>query len=188
MYRDIPPLLREIVEPIVTAHGFELVDADRVRGPGGPVVRVVIDTPDGDGRVSVERCAEVSREIGTSLEAEGSFAPGCRLEVSSPGLDRVLAREKDFAAARGAEVRVETRRPVDGRRHFRGELLAFEQGVARLRVDGREHDVPFEAVARASQVYHFTPADFSRKGRPPAAAGPPGNESPDPESAAGEAK
>lgn len=167
MYRDIPDTLRAVVEPIVLAHGLELVDAELLAGPGGLVVRVVVDTPAGDGRVAIQRCADVSREIGTGLDAEGAFARGYRLEVTSPGLDRLLAREKDFAAARGAEVKIETRRPVGGRRHFRGELLAFEEGIAHLRVDGADHAVPFDEVARARQVYHFTPADFSK---PPRAA------------------
>jgi ribosome maturation factor RimP len=162
MYRDIPPRLREVVEPILASHGLELVDTEVLSGPGGPLVRVVVDTPAGDGRVPVGRCADVAREIGTGLDAEDSFSRGYRLEVASPGLDRVLAREKDFAAALGAEVKIETRRPLDGRRHFRGALVGFEAGVARVAIDGREHRVPFEEVARARQIYQFTPADFSK--------------------------
>jgi ribosome maturation factor RimP len=171
MYRDMPEDLRAVVEPIVLDHGLELVDADLRRGPGGPVVRVVVDTPAGDGRVAVERCADVSREIGTGLDAAGSLPAGYRLEVSSPGLDRVLAREKDFAAACGHEVRIETRRPLDGRRHFRGQLVAFEGGVARVRVDGREHAVPFDDVTRANQIYQFTRVDFGRTPQGSKAAG-----------------
>jgi ribosome maturation factor RimP len=165
MYRDIPDKLRALVEPIVIGHGLELVDAELLSGPGGPSVRVVVDTPEGDGRVAIERCAQVSREIGTGLDADESFPRGYRLEVASPGLDRLLAREKDFAAACGAEVKIETRRPLDGRRKFRGELVAFEGGVARVRVDGADHAVPFDEVARARRVYHFTPADFSKSSR-----------------------
>jgi len=163
MYRDIPQQLREVVEPIVLGHGLELVDAEVVRGPGGPVVRVVVDTPSGDGRVPVDRCAEVSREVGTGLDAEGELGSGYRLEVSSPGLDRLLAREKDVRAACGREVRIETRRPLAGRRHFRGRLLGFEAGVLQVSVDGREHAVPFAEVARARQVYEFTRDDFGAK-------------------------
>ena len=171
MYRDIPQGFRELVEPVLRDHGLELVDADLALGPGGLLVRLVVDNPSGDGRVPVERCAEVSREIGTCLDAEGAFAAGYRLEVSSPGLDRVLGREKDFAAALGAEVRIETREPIAGRRRFRGALLSFDDGVARVRVDGTVHALPFEAVARAQQVYHYTSADFGGKGAAPAASG-----------------
>jgi ribosome maturation factor RimP len=165
MYRDMPPRLRELVEPIVAAHGLELVDAEATGGPASALVRVVVDTPAGDGRVAIERCAALSREIGTTLDADGSFGDRYRLEVASPGLDRVLAREKDFASACGREVKIETRRPVDGRRHFRGELLSFEGGLARVRVDGVEFAVPFAEIGRANQVYQFGPADFGGKDR-----------------------
>jgi ribosome maturation factor RimP len=165
MYRDIPQSLRGLIEPVIDGQGLELVDAEITRGPGGALVRVVVDTRAGDGRVPLERCAEVSREIGTHLDAAGVVQTPYQLEVSSPGLDRRLSREKDFAAARGSEVRIETRRPLEGRRRFRGELVAFEDRVAQLRVDGRPVAIPFDEVARANQVYHFTPADFAKPGR-----------------------
>jgi ribosome maturation factor RimP len=85
-----------------------------------------------------------------------------RLEVSSPGLDRLLAREKDFRAACGSEVWIETRQPLDGRRRFRGQLITFEEGVARLTVDGCEVGIPFADVAKANTIYKFTRADFAR--------------------------
>jgi ribosome maturation factor RimP len=132
MYCDIPEDLRQLVEPVVEDAGFELVDVAVSRGRRPWLVRVTIDTVEGDGRVPIERCADVSREIETHLDAADAIPASYRLEVSSPGLDRLLAREKDFAAACGSEVQVETRKPVGGRRRFRGRLLAFEGGVARL--------------------------------------------------------
>ena len=84
------------------------------------------------------------------------------LEVSSPGLDRRLAREKDFQAACGSEVWIETRQPLDGRRRFRGRLLSFEAGVARVAVDAIEVAIPFEDVAKAHTIYEFSRADFAR--------------------------
>jgi ribosome maturation factor RimP len=103
-------------------------------------------------------------EIGTQLDAADWAPCAYRLEVSSPGLDRVLAREVDFARACGSEVSVETRRPLDGRRRFRGTLLAFEADVARIRVDGSDFEVPFAEVAKAKSIYRFTSADFDDKG------------------------
>ncbi len=163
MYEDIPEELRALIEPIVEDHALELVDVEVAGGGRAGILRVTIDTPEGDGRVPVERCAEVSREIATHLAAEEAMPGPYSLEVSSPGLDRRLAREKDFAAACGREVRLETRRPVDGRRRFRGRLLAFESRVARLRVEGLEVAIRFEEVARANAVYEFTSADFGRR-------------------------
>jgi ribosome maturation factor RimP len=124
-------------------------------------LRITIHPRAADGRVSVDRCAEISREIEVQLDAVEAIPNAYRLEVSSPGLDRVLAREKDFSAACGSEVRIETRRPLDGRRRFRGVLVSFDDGTAKLCVDGREVGIPFAEVAKANSIYNFTPADFS---------------------------
>jgi ribosome maturation factor RimP len=161
MYRDIPEELRRLVEPVVDAASLELVDAVLARGRPPWCLRVTVDNPSGDGRVPIERCAAVSRELSTHLDAADAIPVAYRLEVSSPGLDRMLAREKDFAAACGAEVALETRRPLEGRRRFRGTLFAFEDGIARLRVDGVEVGIPFDAVAKAHTIYRFTRADFA---------------------------
>jgi len=161
VYRDIPPDLRALIEPIVEAHGCELVDITARKGRPPWLLRITIDTPDGDGRVPVGRCAAVSREVGTQLDAADAIERSYSLEVSSPGLDRVLAREKDFAAACGFEVSLETRRPLEGRRRFRGRLESFEGCVARLRVDGTPFEIPFTEVAKGHRIYDITSADFA---------------------------
>ena len=165
MYRDIPEDLRTLIEPVVEDAGLELVDAVLTRGRPPWHLKVTIDTPEADGHVPVDRCAEVSREIGTNLDAADLIPNAYRLEVSSPGLDRVLGREKDFAAACGCEVKLETRRPLDGRKRFRGTLERFESGIAHLRVDGREYAIAFDDVARAHTIYRFTAEDFASEAR-----------------------
>ncbi|UCE87741.1 MAG: ribosome maturation factor RimP [Deltaproteobacteria bacterium] len=162
VYRDIPEGLRTVIEPVLHDHGLELIDVDLVKGRAPWLVRITVDTPACDGRVTVDACARVSREIGTQLEVGDAIPVSYRLEVSSPGLDRRLGREKDFAQACGSEVRIETRRPLDGRRRFRGQLLGFENGVARVTVDGSEVEIPFAEVAKANTVYPFSRADFGR--------------------------
>jgi len=161
MYQDIPEDLRLLIEPVVEDAGLELVDVRITRGRPPWLLRITIDTREADGRVSVDRCAEISREIEVQLDAVEAIPSAYRLEVSSPGLDRILAREKDFSAACGSEVRIETRRPLDGRRRFRGVLVSFDDGTAKLCVDGREVGIPFAEVAKANSIYNFTPADFS---------------------------
>jgi ribosome maturation factor RimP len=166
VYRDIPEELKVLIEPVVRDAGFELVDALLTRGRAPWLLRVTLDTPEADGRVSIERCAAVSREIGSQLDAADAIATPYRLEVSSPGLDRLLAREKDFLLARGSEVQLETLRPIDGRRRFRGELVEFEAGVARILVDGREYRVPFAEITKAHRIYKFTRDDFAPHASP----------------------
>jgi ribosome maturation factor RimP len=161
VYRDIPEDLKTLIEPLVEDASLELVDILLSRGRPPWLLRITIDTPSGDGRVPVERCAEISREIETHLDATDAIPVPYRLEVSSPGLDRPLAREKDFAAACGTEVRIETRAPLDGRRRFRGLLVGFEDGIAKVSVDGREVGIPFAEVAKANTIYEFTREDFA---------------------------
>lgn len=160
VYRDIPEELRTLIEPIVEDAGFELVDVQLARGGKPWMLKVTIDTPECDGRVSVDGCAAVSRELGSQLDVAEPIKADYRLEVSSPGLDRPLTREKDFVSACGREVRIETRQPISGRRRFRGILVRFEADVAAIEVDGSEVEISFAEVSKAKTVYQFSRADF----------------------------
>ncbi|MCE2391801.1 MAG: ribosome maturation factor RimP [Proteobacteria bacterium] len=172
MYRDIPENLRAIVEPVVEDHGLELVDAGIQAGRGRARVRVVIDTRAGDGRVLLDQCAEVSREIGHGLDARDAIAGAYLLEVTSPGVDRVLARKKDFERAVGSRVAIETREPLEGRRRFRGPLESFDGREVRVRVDRALFAIPFESIAKASAVGRVpaAPPDARMRAKRPAAA------------------
>jgi ribosome maturation factor RimP len=161
MYRDIPEELRSLIEPVVTDAGFELVDVTLRRGRPPWLLRVVVDTPAGDGRVPVDRCADVSREVSTQLDVADAIERSYRLEVTSPGLDRVLAREVDFERAQGSQVSIETHQPLEGRRRFRGQLLSFDGECASVSVDGAQFTIPFRAVAKAKAIYEFSSADFA---------------------------
>jgi ribosome maturation factor RimP len=161
MYRDIPPELLRVVEPIVHDHGLEVVDVGVLRGRGRAHVRVIVDTPAGDGRVLVDTCALVSREVGHGLDASDVIEGSYLLEVTSPGVDRVLARERDFERAVGRKVEVETRTAIGGRRRFKGRLVRFEAGTAHLELESGTASIPFDEVARARA---FHPLPVGRKG------------------------
>jgi ribosome maturation factor RimP len=166
VYRDIPADLLALVEPIAADYGFELVDAELQRGQPG-LVRITVDNSDGDGRVPVDSLATLSREIETQLDAAEWMVDSYRLELTSPGLDRVLGREKDFSAAcaDGSEVKIKTRRSLDGRRRFTGVLIAFEARTVRLASDSGELSIPFDEIEKANTVYKFTSADFKERAK-----------------------
>ncbi len=161
VYRDIPDDLKALIEPVVEDRGFELVDVVITRGAGATAIRVTIDRVEADGLVPVGDCADVLREIGSQLDVNEAVAESYGLEVSSPGLDRTLAREKDFSAACGEEVKIRTRRPLDGRRRFKGVLVDFKDGVASVEIDGREVEIPFDEIEKANKLYKFSRADFA---------------------------
>jgi ribosome maturation factor RimP len=162
MYRDSPPELLRVVEPIARDHGLEVVEAAlRQAGPRSRL-QLILDTPAGDGRVGVEQCAAVSREVGHALDACGLIDGAYTLEVTSPGVDRTLGREIDFERAVGRTVALETREPLDGRRRFKGELRAFEQSRASVHTEAGDFAIPFERIARATAFFPF-PAQGSKR-------------------------
>ena len=148
--------VRALAEPVAGRAGCELVDVEYRREPGGWTLRLFIDR---EGGVTLEDCRRVSEEVGTVLDVEDPIPNPFSLEVSSPGLDRPLRREKDFLAAEGKLVRVTTREPIGGRRNFRGRLARVEPGESlTLRVideTGAEHRIPASSVDRAHLVYEW---------------------------------
>ncbi len=103
-----------------------------------------------DGQaMMVDDCAGISRAIAAVLEVEDPFEGAYTLEVSSPGIDRPLVRLGDFERFAGLEVKVETSRPVGGRRRFRGRLIGVAGQVVQIQVDGATVDVPYADIGRA---------------------------------------
>ena len=114
-----------------------------------------------DGAMSIEDCERVSVALSPVFDVEEPMAQAYRLEISSPGIDRPLVRESDFARAVGHEARVEMAVALNGRKRFRGRLTAVAAGpdgpAARLALiadDGSESEVelPIRAMAEARLV------------------------------------
>lgn len=123
--------VRGIADRVAGSRGLEVVEVELRGGGKARMLRVFIDKPAG---VTHEDCAEFSRELGTILDVE-DVVPGNSylLEVSSPGLDRKLFRPVDFERFTGSRIKLTTRNPMNGSRHFEGKLEKFENG--RLTLD-----------------------------------------------------
>jgi ribosome maturation factor RimP len=124
--------VREIVERVGASSGLEVVEVE-MRGSGkARMLRIYIDKP---GGVTHEDCAKLSREVGTILDVEDAIGgESYVLEVSSPGLDRKLSRAADYQRFTGSRVKLTTRNPVNGNRHFEGRLESFQDGLLTLDV------------------------------------------------------
>ena len=139
--------IEDIVAPTIVGMGYELVRVSMSRGGG--ILQIMIEPADGRP-MDVEACAVVSRALSAVLDVEDPISGAYTLEVSSPGIDRPLTREKDYTRWTGHVARMETALPIDGRRRFKGTLLGLEGGAVKLRLeDGKETQVPLSAVTRA---------------------------------------
>ena len=118
-----------IITPSLEAMGYELVRV-MLSGRHRPVLQIMAERRDRID-MTVEDCAAISHAVSALLDVEDPIDGAYSLEVSSPGIDRPLTRPEDFARFAGAEVRLETRVPIDGRRRFRGRLAGRdgEDGV-----------------------------------------------------------
>lgn len=121
--------LQVLLETTLAGLGYELVDLER--SGKGLFLRVFIDKPEG---INVDDCAAVSHHLMRLLTVENIIYD--RLEVSSPGLDRLLKKERDFVRFTGQKARIRLRVPVNGQRNFVGVLQETSAGKVRIEVDG----------------------------------------------------
>ena len=141
-----------MIEPTISAIGYEVVGVEYVPGRGRSLLRVYIDRESG---VGVDDCAQVSRRVSGLLDVEDPIAGEYDLEVSSPGLARPLFEARDFRRFQGARVRIKLSVPLDGRRKFKGILMGCgEQGVV-IEEGGSEHVLPLEQIDKARLVPEF---------------------------------
>ncbi|MGD2124734.1 MAG: ribosome maturation factor RimP [Desulfobacteraceae bacterium] len=142
----------DLVEPILDDMGFELVDVEYLSTYGRWVLRLYIDK---EGGVTIDDCARVSGEIGDLIDVKDLVPHQYILEVSSPGLDRPLKKEKDFMRAVGKKIKVRMVTPLKGRRKFVGYLTRFQGEVLYLEVEGEQVALPWPEVDKANLVYEF---------------------------------
>jgi ribosome maturation factor RimP len=121
--------VRAAAQRVTADRGFELVDVELKRGPGGQLVRLYVDKTGGIGLAELQ---SVSEEVSAILDAEDPIATAYTLEVSSPGLDRPLKAEGDYQRFVGRLAKLSSYEPVDGRRHWTGRIVACEGGVVTL--------------------------------------------------------
>lgn len=161
--------IREAIGPVLSAHGISMVDLEWTTDRGGRVLRLTIEregaagTPvDMSGGVTLDDCADVSRDVSAVLDVEDTVDGHYNLEVSSPGLDRPLKTRADFTRFVGKTARVKLSHPApDGQRLLRGAIAeatgASADGAVAVIVDGKRIEVPYADVAEANLVFELAP-------------------------------
>jgi len=147
--------IADLIEPVLEDLGFRLVRVRIMGRDTQQTLQVMAERP--DGTISIDDCAEISRQLSPILDVSDPIASKYELEVSSPGIDRPLARPSDFEEWAGFEAKVELNELLDGRKRFRGRVEGYDDGELRLEVDldqvGRHVlGLPLEMIAEARLV------------------------------------
>ena len=139
-----------LAEQVAVALGMEVILVEIKGASGRSIVRTFIDQP---GGISLDDCERFSKRLSVILDVEDWISFSYVLEVSSPGLDRPLVREKDFQRFAGKSARVRTRLPLEGQRNFRGRILGAEEGRVRLELaPGKQVEIAMAEVEKANLV------------------------------------
>jgi len=142
--------IEEMLQPIASRMGLETVEVTVSGEAHRTVLRVLMDRP--EGGITVEECARVNEALSRQLDLYDLFPYRYTLEVSSPGLDRLLRSDADFRRFAGKKVEIKTIGAVDGQRHFRGVLLGVIGPAVVLQGEHGQVQVPKDQIAQARLV------------------------------------
>ena len=148
-------MVRDAALRVTADRGFELVDVEIKKGPGGQFVRLFVDK---EGGIGLSELETVSHEVSAILDAEDPIEGHYTLEVSSPGLDRPLKDEKDFRRFLGKLARISSYELVDGRRHWTGRLTSVEDGAVTVMLESEKDAlarIPLAKIASARLEVEF---------------------------------
>ncbi|MCA8865691.1 ribosome maturation factor RimP [Vreelandella sp. F11] len=144
--------LHALIEPVVAAMGFELWGIEHLSQGKNSRLVIYIERESG---VSVEDCADISRQVSAVMDVEDPIAGEYRLEVSSPGMARPLYSLDQFSRFQGHHVALKLRTAFDGRRKYQGLLVGVEGDEVLLQLDGEEYCFPIESIDSAHIVPQF---------------------------------
>jgi ribosome maturation factor RimP len=159
--------LRRVVDPVLCAHGAELVDVEFKPDRAGWVLRIYVERAGSaekklstrDAAVDLELCANVARDLSPALDVVDLIPHAYSLEVSSPGIERPLRTEADYVRFVGEKAKLKLREPVGGQRVVVGKLGGVVEGKVRVAESRGAHeavfDVPLGAVESGRLVFEF---------------------------------
>jgi len=147
---DRAAAVERLIAPSLAAAGYEIVRV-LLMGHHRQVLQIMIERTD-RSPLSVDDCAQVSRNVSALLDVEDLIPGSYTLEVSSPGIDRPLTRPEHFVRFAGFEAKLETRTAVDGRRRFQGRLMGVDGDRVRLATTEGELALSLADLQRAKLI------------------------------------
>jgi ribosome maturation factor RimP len=144
--------LTDLLRPAVEETGKTLRGIEYISAGNNSVLRLFIDHENG---INVDDCAEVSRQVGAILDVEDPISSEYSLEVSSPGVDCPLFEMAHFQEVVGETINVRLSMPLNGRRKFKGPLVAIENDNLIVEVDSIDYELAISNVDKANLVAKF---------------------------------
>ena len=135
--------LEALIEKNVSKLGYELVDFEIINR--GELLRIFIDKP---SSITIDDCVDVTNQLKHILTVEEDISFD-RLEVSSPGIDRVIKKLKDFERFKGEKVKIKTRSPIEERRNFKGILQGVEKDLILIEFNNGLVQIELENIEKA---------------------------------------
>lgn len=143
--------IAKLVQPVVESMGLELFTVQQSGEGGGLIIQVMVENKK-TGRLGMDDCSRLSRAIGAVLDVEDPITSSYRLEVSSPGVDRLLLKREDYAEYLGMDVKIEIDPPIEGQKRFRGRIEGMEGDEVLLKTDNGPARLPFPDIQKAKLV------------------------------------
>ena len=149
---DLILSVKELLIPLLAKRDMELFDIE-FRGQGRKgILRVFIDKHEG---ITIDDCAEISRDLGTLLDIHDIIPGSYTLEVSSPGLTRPLRKPADFVRFKGRKVKIKTSSDIEKKKVFVGNILDFKDDLVTIETDGAQYLIPYGEIEKANLELDF---------------------------------
>ncbi|MCH1960818.1 MULTISPECIES: ribosome maturation factor RimP [Romboutsia] len=153
MKKSIEATIEELVSEITEPLNFEIVDVEYVKEAGEYYLRVFLDK---EGGISLNDCEAVSRQLSEVLDVKDPIKDNYFLEVSSPGLDRPLKKDKDFVRYAGRDVEIKLYKPLNGSKQFEGTLVGLtEENTIKVIINDEEVEFNRKEVALVRLAIKF---------------------------------
>lgn len=152
MGKNVTAIVEELVTPILADMSIELVDIEYVKEGSNWFLRVYIDK---EGGIDIEDCGAVSEKLSKRLDEVDPIPDAYFLEVSSPGIERPLKKEKDFHWSIGKRVHLKTKEPIEDLKVFEGILAQFDEGLITIQEDQKSYVIPYDNVENARLAVVF---------------------------------
>ena len=144
--------LEGLLKPTIESMGFDLWGFEYQPAGRHSILRVFVEKEEG---INVDDCAAVSRQISAIMDVEDPISSAYMLEVSSPGMDRLLFKPSQFERYKGKTVQVRTAVGVLGRRKFKGPMVQVTDSMVGIEVDGELYEIEYDIIEKANLVAEF---------------------------------